>query len=58
MNGINFNLTCEVCMCPVPLDRIYLADRQSLVFVCVDCQCGANKLIKIIEKKELLGMKI
>lgn len=54
MNGINFNLTCEVCTQIVPLDRIYLAQQQSLILVCVDCTCGANNIIKIIEKKVLL----
>lgn len=54
MNGINFNLNCEICNCQVPLDRIYLAQRHSIVLVCVDCKCGANNIIKIIDKKELL----
>lgn len=57
MNGINFRLHCEVCECFVPLDRIYLAERNSVILVCVDCKCGANNIIKIIEKTEMVGVK-
>ena len=50
---LNFNLTCNVCGRPNIQDRLYLATRPFSILICIDCECGANNILKIIDKKEL-----
>ena len=50
---MNFCLTCNVCTAILSFDRLYLAQRPTLILVCVECDCGANNILKIIDKKEL-----
>ena len=53
MNGLNFNLKCEVCEKPYVHDGLYLVIRPFSILICIDCECGANNILKIIKKKDL-----